>query len=138
VGKQKMDEYKAAKEAGKDVDPPKLYDEEQVQYIWDYAAEKHVLYLSEEERSAFTDAKNALIAQLDEFKDTAKITELFNTYKEQLENAKGTSDSPKRPIVPPWKLASDGGDEVAKVANRVAAGRGGRACPYGSREAVSA
>lgn len=91
------------------VDPPKLYDEEQVQYIWDYAAEKHVLYLSEEERSAFTDAKNALIAQLDEFKDTAKITELFNTYKEQLENAKGTSDSPKRPIVPPWKLASDGG-----------------------------
>jgi len=68
-----------------------------------------VLYLSEEERSAFTDAKNALIAQLDEFKDTAKITELFNTYKEQLENAKGTSDSPKRPIVPPWKLASDGG-----------------------------
>jgi len=91
------------------VEPPKMYDEEQKQYIWDYAAEKNVLYLSEEERAAFTEAKNALIAQLDEFKDTAKIDELFKAYEEQLAKVKGSSDNKKRPIVPPWKLASDGG-----------------------------
>jgi len=119
--KRKTEEYKKAVAANEAIATLKDYDEAKIQYIWDYAAEKNVFYLPEDEKAAFEDAKKELVEKLDV--DAQNISDLFIVYQTELlkitpsfgigaaiEGVASliTGNTQKRRIEQPWKLASEG------------------------------
>ena len=101
-------------EAGEDAPELCPYDPDQIEYVWDYEAERKVYYLPAADKRKYSEVKRELAEQLDKAKKLEAIQQKFKAFEVELAKLQDATQA-RRQILPPWAMCCDGDNKYGEL-----------------------